>query len=177
MSRELAVLAGSSGDDPENPGLSWSPDGRRVCAKLATLSGKTAPLSTVIVDAMTGDVVRVLDGDLAIGSLSWSPDSTRIVVSRFGRLRIVDVATGEARTIPGLPEVRPLAPGAGAHRMLGFLDDEHLLTATDRRGTLMIWRTHLETGPLEPLVRVTGTAGLYPRLARMPVGYWTDPAC
>ena len=175
-SRELAVLAGSSGDDPEDPGLLWSPDGRRVCVKQASLAGGMARVFTVILDVSTGDVVRVLEGETTVGSLAWSPDSARLIVSNFDRLRIVDVATGEHHRIPGLPEVRPLAPGAGAHRVLGFLDDEHLLTATDRRGTLMIWRTHLETGPLEPLVRVTGTAGLYPRLARMPVGYWTDPA-
>jgi len=175
-SRELAVLAASSGDDPEDPGLLWSPDGRRVCVKQASLVGESIRVFTAIVDASTGDVVRVLEGETTVGSLAWSPDSARLIVSNVDRLRIVDVATGEHHRIPGLPEVRPLAPGAGAHRALGFLDDEHLLTATDRRGTLMIWRTHLETGPLEPLVRVTGTAGLYPRLARMPVGYWTDPA-
>ncbi|MEO1022013.1 MAG: hypothetical protein AAFW89_05665 [Bacteroidota bacterium] len=69
-------------DNPEfeelnilNPGLTWSPDGRKVA--MSTKSRGRDDIA--IIDYVTGEVEKIKFSQLdAIGSVSWSPDGTKL---------------------------------------------------------------------------------------------------
>ncbi|MDG5766539.1 peptidase MA family metallohydrolase [Balneolales bacterium ANBcel1] len=79
-SRVKTLIKGEDNVDFEElnilrPNLSWSPDGRYIT--LSTRSGGSVDLA--IVEYRTGNVQKILFPELdAIGSVSWSPDGTKI---------------------------------------------------------------------------------------------------
>jgi Tol biopolymer transport system component len=82
---------------------SWSPDGH----KIAFIGENRGHADLFVVNADGTDKRRLTRGELTLVSTgpSWSPDSTRIVVSRVTRrgsesdVTVVDVRTGRTRTI------------------------------------------------------------------------------
>lgn len=89
----------------------WSPDGSRLAIGLQNDGGDSVMGDNWIlllhpVSGLTETLAGPLD--YACGSLSWSPDGARLLVSagaeETGWLETVDVKTGEASPLPKLPQ-------------------------------------------------------------------------
>jgi hypothetical protein len=61
-----------------------------------------APLGAELYDMSTGEIVRAI-GPEPLRSVSVSPDGAWLVRQMFGRVEVVDVATGTSTVVPNLP--------------------------------------------------------------------------
>lgn len=153
-------------------GIQWSPDGTKLAIHLRFRKPEN-PLHEAIriYDSATLTPIGDLNGHRLCGSLSWSTDSTRLLVLR-NAVGIFDLTTGKVEKLPTFPHGTPMPPGNGQHRPLGFTPDDHLFTVTHRGKAMTLWSMHPHTGDTEPLARWSGELDLYPIMARMPDDYW-----
>lgn len=163
-------LRSGSEDSP----VQWSPDGSLIALSLTTSTPGVA--QTLLIDASTGAVVRTIEDARLAGSLGWSPSGARLLLDRH-QIVEYDIASGEDHPLPPLPGAgsstrRPEPPGNGRHRVLGYADEEHLLSVTHRRTVMMLNRVGIVDGAVKPLARWAGTEDIYPRLTAMPPGFW-----
>lgn len=177
--REVCTVTGYASDDADDLAAQWSPDGSKIAVSTglyhqAEREGEVGARSRLmILDARTGAQVGHLDDVRLAGSASWSPDSSRLLVSDPMRVLWTYDLDAERRVV--LPVLQGARPGSwvnGSQRLLGFADDQRLLVAVQRRGTMTISAVHLRTGDTEGLIRWTGGLDMYPVLAQMPPGYW-----
>lgn len=173
--QELFTLVGGPTIDSDDLPIQWSPDGTRIAIGVSVFTGpESLPDQSVrILDAATGQEVTRVGGVRLAGSVSWSPDQTRLLVKEFwGHLRIHDLNADTRHEIPALPGRRPDPSTRGPARLLGFADDHDLLVATQRARTMTISAMDPTSGDRRPLIRWTGTDDMYPVLTAMPPGYW-----
>ncbi|WP_413452466.1 hypothetical protein AA0Y32_10625 [Georgenia phoenicis] len=187
-----AVVAGADGegyrrlDAAEGRGavgdagpMLLSPDGTRV----AVGRWQTAWPDVVVVDLATGRSTRhVVPGAGSDFPLAWSPDSTLLAYARTeeaadpwgagsGELGLLDLTTGEARTLPDHPDVMaaafsPDGTELAVHRAARDADRSGVLEVLDRDGavlrTLPFPDHHVLDGPWSPdgrLLAVTAQGG------------------
>lgn len=173
--RELLTMGGGATGNGDDQALQWSPDGTRIAASVSLDQGpgQRSRWVVLVLDASTGREVARHDGALLCGSVSWSPDSERLLVQDETETTwVLDTATGTREAIPFLPGRRPGVWVNGSLRPLGFADPDHLMVATQRGATMTLSAVHLTTSASRPLVRWAGSLDMYPRLATMPAGYW-----
>jgi hypothetical protein len=172
---EVDTFAGATGGAGDDLGIQWSPDGRLIAMNASTplIPGEVATPPVIrVMDATSGLLVDVIPKAQLIGSLAWSPDSTRFLIARFGRVAVHDMTTGADSALPAFPDYRPEPPGHGKHRVLGFADDQHVFTATERGKVMTIWLTETRTGDSRSLCRCAGHQCQYPTLAPVPASHW-----
>lgn len=142
----------------------WSPDGTRL-----VVSGNAGGVSDLyMIDLATGDAQQLTTGRAAELQPQWSPDGRTIAYATdqgpgydpaqltFGEMRIalLDVASGQARVLPGL--------GTGKHHNPQFSADGqsvYFVAAPD--GFADIYRTVVATGENFRVTNVaTGVSGI-----------------
>jgi hypothetical protein len=169
--RSQASLPMSSEDSP----VQWSPDGSMIAISLSTAVPGT--WMTLVLDVSTGDIRWTIEDAQVLGSLAWSPSSARLLLDRRGHIVERDLASHEERPLRPLPGAgrstrRPEPPGNGLHRVLGYADEQRVLSVTHRHTTMTLARVGLTDGTVEPLARWSGSTDMYPRLTPMPPGFW-----
>jgi len=158
--RELATVRGGASS------LRWSPDG----ARLAFRSGRGDHAFIGVMDA-DGEGLRYLDPSLdRDGSPVWSPDGSRIAFLRIPNerevlpfaprrrglpwsIRVVEVASGEAREVWRAPE----GPGSAFHGIdaasqLFWGADDRLVFPWEGSGWLHLYSVPVEGGEATPLM-------------------------
>jgi WD40 repeat protein len=98
----------------------WSPDGKLALLGHLDCNGSDAELHgwkgpVDVVDFATGSVVTTVPG--VRGEMAFSPDGTSLAAQSDADLEVVDLASGEITTVPGV-------------RFLGWLDTESLYAAS-----------------------------------------------
>lgn len=103
-------------------GFTLSPDGKTLAAGQVS---KTSENSVALLDAATGkEQGHIPVGRSVAGSLSWSPDGTRLAATNSYCLRVWDVRTRKP--------LSPIEPGhEGTIGALAFAPDGRLFTASD----------------------------------------------
>lgn len=173
--RELETVDGSVGIDYDDLPIQCSPDGKLVAVSLLHQGAFGRPWGREVrlYDLTRAQLHATIEGAALAGSLSWSADSSTLLLERRGRVVVHDLHTGEDAEIAALPGQRPEPPGGGRHRVLGFADEQALYTATQRGKSMTIWRIDMGTGDAEPLCQCKGMEFQYPVLGHVPEGYWT----
>lgn len=98
----------------------WSPDGRLILRGHLDCSGQDAELNgwkgpVDIVDFATGHVLATAPA--VRGEMAFNPSATRLAAESDKDLEIVDVATGQVKTVPNA-------------RLLGWADDDYVYCLT-----------------------------------------------
>ncbi len=173
-SHELDTFAGGIFSAADDLPIQWSPDGTRVAVGTwgSLVPGKRVLPQIRLLDVVSGVLIGSVPDAQLIGSLSWSPDSSRFLIARSDQVLAHDVATLADLLLPGFPDQRVEPPGHGAHRVLGFADDGRILSATERGKSMTVWLTDHGTGEVEQLCRCAGRSYQYPVVAPVPVSRW-----
>lgn len=173
--REVLTLHGVPfhASDDGTP-LQWSPDGSLIALSTSGSPGRYSGGIVTIVDAATGAVVRRCEGCALAGSVSWSPDGTRLLVTdATNAISDLYVRTGLVAPTACWPERLELDGDADEARPLGYADDTHLLLAHHRGRHLTISVADPTNGTLHPRLKLGPARHIYPVVARMPDGFWT----
>lgn len=173
--RELFTIGGYWCEDVDDLPVQWSPDGTKIAVSIALWLGEErgSHCRVLILDSDTGAQIDHVDDVTLSGSASWSMDSRRLLtMDQMGVLWTYDLDDQRRHTVPVLPGARPDYWVSGSPRLLGFADDDHLLLAAQRKGTMTISTLHQDTGDTQTLVRWTGGLYMYPATTQMPPGYW-----
>jgi WD40 repeat protein len=151
----------------------WSPDGRSIAYGTSqdnpyALGGRD--INSIHVMRSDGTNVRMLAGRTGDTALSWSPDGREIAYKRGGKLAIVDLRTGQRRTLtraavtkqsgavfawgkPGIAykghdgEIKLANPGTGRSRLIAHGSGDSLSLVWSRSGVLAAdeghWALHV----------------------------------
>lgn len=109
--------------------IQWSPDGKRLAVSMFEEGSFSCWVH--VYDAGTGELLHRWPKAELVGSASWSPDGTRVVVNvPLLGTHVLSLATGEKTPVPGAPI--PDEPRGGRALPAGFFDDEHLVVYAER---------------------------------------------
>jgi hypothetical protein len=169
--REVLRVRGSLITSADDLVVQWSPDGTSVAASFwyYPTSGPEGLAQVVLLDAESGAPLGAEDGFLT-GSLSFSADSRRLLMSTHESVLVHDLDGGGARPISFVPPLEP--PRPGVPRLLGFADDTRLIVAVQRGRTMTVGTTDVDGVDWRPTVRWTGEHDMYPVFAAMPTAFW-----
>ena len=167
-----ASMPKSSDDRP----IQWAPDGSLIAVSL--MSKAPGVPTTLILDPTTGDIRHTIEGAQLLGSLAWHRYGDRLLLDRQGRIVEHRLSHGEERPLPPLPGAgsstrRPTPPGSGSHRVLGYADEEHLLSVTHRGSVMTLCSISPTSAEVQPLARWAGSTDMYPYMTAMPPEFWS----
>jgi WD40 repeat protein len=109
----------------------WSPDGSTFAA-----GGWDGELQ--ILDTQTGDVLETVEAENGIVNLSWSPDGTRLAMSAWFSVTVVNVAAGEMETLSYEGPAEDVVPG-GPVAGLSWSPDGSLIALGTWDGRVLVW--------------------------------------
>jgi WD40 repeat protein len=109
----------------------WSPDGSTFAA-----GGWDGELQ--ILDTQTGDVLETVEVENGIVNLSWSPDGTRLAMSAWFSVTVVNVATGETETLSYEGPAEDVVAG-GPVTGLSWSPDGSLIALGTWDGRVLVW--------------------------------------
>lgn len=174
--RELLTFAGGLSGDGWDQSLQWSPDGSLIAFTAYSIG--TYKLTVTILDTRDGQEAYRLDDTRLVGSTSWSPDSTRLLVGGADDVPAIhDISSGERTPLIFHPGPRPDSSVRGVPRMFGFADDHRLLVGTQRGTTVTVSAVPPDVPERERLLRWTGgehNEYVYPTFAQLPAGSWVS---
>jgi hypothetical protein len=125
---------------------SLSPDGKRLAVPSSALGEAFSGVTGVwIVDLSTGEG-RLHDTEAAIGSVTWSPDGTKLFLWKWGGGGAWVLADGDVRRVPGVADV---ALWAG--------DSDHLIDVEGWRVLDLAGRVERTLPQLRPYSAPTAT--------------------
>lgn len=168
--RELVSWRGqASGMDGDNQRFQWSPRGDLLAVEWTATPGA---IETALIDSASGAVVAQIPASI-VGSASFSPDGSRLLVSQDAVAHLYNLETGGMTPIPLVPGRQGYQESrSGTPRLLGFADDDHLLLVTQRGKTITLARGRIDGNELQPLLRWTGGDDMYVTICRPTPAFW-----
>lgn len=172
---DALTVHGTPAPNADGPFLQWSPDSGRVAVNLLHLpSGAPRWISSVhLVDPAGAEPNRHFEDCQMIGSLSWSPDGQRLLVTDpKGALSDLHLTTGLIAPTACLPHTL-LTHVNEARRPLGYANDTQLIVARQRGKHLTIALVNRDTADESPRLTIGPGTNIYPVLADTPDHFWT----
>jgi hypothetical protein len=171
--RELLTIPGISGggDLP----VQWCPDGSGLLAVSVWLPPASprefGRAQILLFDTQSGSQLGHIKGTL-IGSASFSPDGSRLLVRNDDGVLVQDLLTGESQPLDLLasPHHRKIRNAC----ILGFASNTQLLIATHRGNSITLSAVNLDGSDQEPILSWNPGPDIYPIVASMPEDFWTS---
>jgi hypothetical protein len=168
----MGTFSGVLFGEADDVTVQWAPSRSWVACAIAVWRGGEVGFQPVvsIFDVASARAVQTWEALSLVGSASWNPDGTTLLVRDYpsGAVSILNVETGAKTRVPEVSGDASTTTRRGL-RPLGFADSDRLLIAKQRGSTMTLSALRWLHRSVEPIVRFSGGADMYPIIKSCPL--------